>query len=172
MPSCTRPGWRLLCRPTETDREVPDEQAAGTARWLADHGAGHGVRVPHVMERARALGLECHYRRLRAAGLSTSELFTAQGNSFDHWAVEQRIGAALVAWLQGADLPRHSFPPPTREAALYARMRAAVLATPDGAGLRFADEVSPAYVMAMVGDQGRPAAAPPPPAAGAGRGPQ
>ena len=120
LPADTRPGWDLLCG-TRLPRSQ-EADAAPTARWLAAFGDTIGVRIPSVRERSRALGLEDHYALLGQRGLSERDLFTAQGNSFDSWAVQRRVAGAVVAWLQGCPLPECRIPAPSAVEAMYQRL--------------------------------------------------
>ena len=130
MPEGTRPGWRLLTRGHLDRRE--EAEAVGTARWIADHGANIGIRIPNVRERARALGLGDYYGLLEAQGLGAAQLFTAQGNAFDHVAVARRLGQAVRAWLRGGFPERHRYPAPSAIEDLYQRLRAPIEAGADG----------------------------------------
>ena len=80
-----------------------------------------------MAERSRILGLAEHYERLAQAGLSERDLFCAQGNAFDHWAVQKRMAGALLAWLGGAPLPDGAFPRPSTVAGHYQQLRQGVL---------------------------------------------
>ncbi|MFM7978324.1 MAG: hypothetical protein ACKPKO_03330, partial [Candidatus Fonsibacter sp.] len=69
------------------------EQVADMAAgWIAEHGSEHGFRTPNVRERGRAMGMAAY---LHGLGLSESELYDAQGNSFDPQAVLSRLQEGL-----------------------------------------------------------------------------
>ena len=103
-----------------------------TARWIVDHGASIGIRIPNVRERARALGLGDYYDLLEAQGLGTVQLFTAQGNAFDHVAVARRLGQAVRTCLRGGFPERHRYPTPQAIEDLYQRLRTPIEAGTDG----------------------------------------
>ena len=142
MPDETRPGWRVLrMGHLRADQE---SDAVPAARWIADRGLTIGIRTPNTVERARAMGLEGYYGRLAAAGLDDRAIFSAQGNAFDHVAVDRRIGAAVVAWLRGGDLPPHIYPGPAVVERLYQEVRGPIATGSDGgAPLRCADSAFP-----------------------------
>ena len=176
MPAGPRPGWRLLARGRLQRSE--EAEALGAARWIADHGAEIGVRIPNTRERARALGLEDHYAQLRGQGLGLAALFTAQGNSFDHIAVSRRIGQAVRTWLRGGLTERHLYPRPAVVDDIYQHLKAPIEAGADGGPpLRCQPTAFPAdlhhrLVSCRIEDAAPPAAAPTvwaPNAADAGR---
>ena len=55
------------------------------------------------------MGLAGYMDELR---LSEADAYDVQGNHFDFEAIILRIGSSLCNWIQGAQLPLHTFPPP------------------------------------------------------------
>ena len=76
--------------------------------WITRHGPAHGLRIPSIAERSRALGLEPY---LHTLGLTDREAYDAQGNAFDRNIVGIRCGAALQGWLnEHPPTPTHVYP--------------------------------------------------------------
>ena len=80
-------------------------RAEPVAEWLAHHGPEIGARAPNVAERGRAAGIQDLCQGLLAQGLTTTQLFDAQGNAFDIDAFRSRIQVPILAWLDGAPTP-------------------------------------------------------------------
>ena len=94
-------------------------------RWFAVHGEAFGVRVPNVSERGRAMGMLPY---LRSLGLTDTQIYNAQGNSFDRAIVGLRLGPIVARWLAGGDIPTHVFPTPHTILNVYRRVYANRLA--------------------------------------------
>ena len=104
-PELTQAWNQLALNPQGREAERRTEPAAA---WLANHGAELGARTPNVAERGRAAGIHDLCQGLLAQGLTTEELFDAQGNAFDADAFRSRVQAPVLAWLEGRPTP-----PPT-----------------------------------------------------------
>ena len=76
------------------------------AEWLAAHGTEIGARTPNTTERGRAAGIHELCQGLLAQGLTSDELFDAQGNAFDIDAFRSRVQEPVLAWLGGLPTPR------------------------------------------------------------------
>ena len=84
---------------------------------------------------------------LSSIPLSVMDLFTAEGNAFDHWAVDRCVGVTLVAWLRGGATPQPAYPSPMTVEALYQQLRTTIRSSPGSADLDMAAEVMPAPLM-------------------------
>ena len=93
--------------------------ADATAQWLAAQGGAHGVRIPSVAERGRAMGMLPYLTQL---GLDELQLFSAQGNSFDRAIVGLRLGSTIASWLAGNEVLEHRFPTADQIMAVYRRV--------------------------------------------------
>ena len=105
LPMEHRRPWMALARGVTPSGG--EQEADSVASWISQHGEGMGFRVPNVRERGRAMGMAVYLDEL---GLCETELYDAQGNSFDPQAVLIRVQQGLVAWMNGAELERHVFP--------------------------------------------------------------
>ena len=77
----------LALNPQGREAERLTEPAA---IWLAHHGATIGACTPNVTERGRAAGIHDLCQGFIAQGLTTEELYDAQGNAFDADAFRSR----------------------------------------------------------------------------------
>ena len=111
LPPELKSAWNMLAiNPQGREAERETEPAA---IWLAHHGASIGARTPNVAERGRAAGIHDLCQGLLAQGLTTQELYDAQGNAFDADAFRSRVQVPLIAWLGGQPLPPANLMPPT-----------------------------------------------------------
>ena len=70
-----------------------------------------GPAPPNITERGRAAGIHQLCQGLLAQGLTTAELFDAQG-TFDVDAFRSRVQVPILAWLDGQHTPPADFMPP------------------------------------------------------------
>lgn len=141
LPPGARGGWDTILRGQLAG--AGEAEAECVARWLAQHGASHGIRTPNVRERGRALGLGGYLDEL---GIPEQEAYDAQGNAFDRAALAARIGPPVRAWLAGEALPRHVFPGLHELERDYQNLRSEVA----GEGLDTAESAIPADVRSML----------------------
>ena len=88
-------------------RGEEEREAERAAAWVGRFGQQHGFRPPNLGERSRAMGSASY---LDSLGLCPRALYDAQGNHFDRHVIPLRVLRPVVRWLQGEDVPRHSYP--------------------------------------------------------------
>ena len=84
-------------------------QASAFAHWVHTHGASLGLRIPSIMERSRAVGMESYLAGLR---IHPHSLYNAQSETCDRTMIGTRLGRGVLQWLHGDSLPTHGFPDP------------------------------------------------------------
>ena len=104
MPPELRRAWLVLHRSPRGEEEREAERAA---EWVGRFGQQHGFRPPNLGERSRAMGSASY---LDSQGLCPRALCDAQSNHFDRHVIPLRVSRPVVCWLQGEDVPRHSYP--------------------------------------------------------------
>eukprot|EP00969_Alexandrium_andersonii_P275039 12155616-Alexandrium_andersonii.AAC.1 len=107
MPPAEAAAWDIVV--SSRFREADEVAARPAVDWLHNFGPAAGVRVPNVMERARALGMGAYFEGLALPPLAA---FNAQGNVFDRAALALRIADAVEDWGNGMAWPLHVFPSP------------------------------------------------------------
>eukprot|EP00969_Alexandrium_andersonii_P291666 12891217-Alexandrium_andersonii.AAC.1 len=107
MPPSEAAAWDIVV--PSRFREADEAAARPAVDWLRNFGPAAGVRVPSVLERARALGMGAYFEDLALPPLVA---FNAQGNVFDRTALALRIADAVADWGNGVVWPLHAFPSP------------------------------------------------------------
>ena len=66
MPPHLHQAFRILAYGTREAVRTHEPFLSPVVQWIEDHGRGHGFRIPHALERARATGRAAYLEQLRA----------------------------------------------------------------------------------------------------------
>lgn len=117
MPTGLQPAWKAICQGDA--RRHNDQHIEAVQIWIHRNGRDRGFRLPTTNERGNAGG--CQY--LKGTGLSSRDLYDAQGNMFHRNSIGLRLGPAIAEWLRGDALPAHRFLEPQVVEESYQRLR-------------------------------------------------